>query len=87
MNKGLDSPTTSLILHQGDGTVICSTYLGSSIAECTKGCGNDILVGETQAITIDLSGDCSLTSYSEDTSIGFSLDFSGKAGTGGEFKL
>ena len=87
VNKGLDSPTTSLILQEGDGTVICSTYLGSSIADCTKGCGNDILVGETQTINIDLSGDCSLTSYSEDTSIGFSMDFSAKAGTGGEFKL
>ena len=87
VNKGLDSPTTSIILNQGDGQVICNTFLGSSFAECTKGCGNDILVGETQEINIDLSGDCSLTSYTEDTSISFSMDFSGKAGTGGEFRL
>jgi len=87
VNKGIDSPTTSLLLNEGNGDVICSTYLGSTLAECTKGCGNDVLVGETQQIDIDLSGDCSLTSYTESTIIKYSIDFSGKAATGGEFRV
>ena len=87
VNTGADSPTTSFILQQGDGTVICQTYLGSAIADCTSGCGNDILVGETQKIDIDLSGDCSLNSFTEDTSITFTLDFSGQAATGSTVEI
>ncbi len=87
VNIGADSPTTSFVLQQGDGTVICQTYLGSAAADCTSGCGNDILVGETQKLDIDLAGDCSLNSYSEDTSIHFTLDFSGKSATGATFEI
>jgi flagellin-like protein len=87
VNTGSDSPTTSLILQKGDGTVICQTYLGSAAADCTTGCGNDIEVGETQELNIDLASDCSLTSYSSGELISFSLDFSGQVGTGGEFKI
>ena len=87
VNTGASSPTTSLILQDGSGTVICQTYLGSALADCTSGCGNDIEVGETQKLDIDLASSCSLTSYTEGESISFSLDFSGQVGTGGEFKI
>jgi hypothetical protein len=87
VNTGSDSPTTALILLEGTGTVICQTYLGSANADCTLGCGNDIKVGETQKLVIDLAGDCSLSSYSEDELILFDLDFSGDVGTGGDFKI
>ena len=87
VNTGSNSPTTSLILQEGGGTVICQTYLGSAAADCTSGCNNDIEVGETQKLDIDLASDCSLTSYTEGESISFSLDFSGQVGTGGEFKI
>ena len=87
VNTGADSPTTALILQEGTGTVICQTYLGSANADCTTGCSNDIEVGETQRMVIDLAGDCSLSSYSEDELILFDLDFSGDVGTGGDFKI
>jgi len=87
VNIGASSPTTSIIIQEGDGTVICQTYLGSSAADCTVGCGNDIEVGEMQKLDIDLASSCSLTSYSEGELITFSLDFSGQVGTGGEFKI
>lgn len=87
VNTGAYSPTTSFILQEGDGTVICQTYLGSASADCTSGCNSDIQVGETQKIVIDLASDCSLTSFTEDTSISFTLDFSGQAATGRNLEI
>ena len=87
VNDGASAPTTTLILQEGSGTVICQTYLGSANAGCDVGCNNDITVSEIQKIEIDLAGDCSLSSYSEDTLILLDIDFSGKAATGGEFKI
>ncbi len=84
---GATAPTTNFILMDGTQNVVCQTYLGSALADCTTGCSSDITVGETQKITLDLTSTCSVASYSNDSSFSFELDFSGRAATGGVFTI
>jgi flagellin-like protein len=85
VETGSSHPTTTFTLQEAGGKVICSTYLDSSHASCSAGCGDSIEIGETQKIAMSLSGDCSLSSYINNTDFIFELDFSGHATTGGVF--
>ena len=86
VKTGSTSPTTAVLIQESSGSVICQTYLDSSHADCTSGCGNAIDVGETQLVAMTLASDCSLSSYSNTTKFAYTLDFSGIASTGGEFE-
>ena len=86
VKSGSTSPTTTFLMQESSGKVICQTYLDSSHASCVAGCGNSIDVGELQAVTMTLASDCSLSSYSNTTKFAYTLDFSGIASTGGEFE-
>lgn len=86
VKTGSTSPTTTFLMQESSGKVICQTYLDSSHAACTSGCGNSINVGETQLLAMTLASDCSLSSYANTTKFAYTLDFSGTASTGGEFE-
>jgi len=86
VKTGSTSPTTTFLMQESSGKVICQTHLDSSHAACTSGCGNSINVGETQLLAMTLASDCSLSSYANTTKFAYTLDFSGTASTGGEFE-
>jgi len=86
VKTGSTSPTTTFLMQESSGKVICQTYLDSSHASCTSGCGQAIEVGETQLVAMTLSSDCSLSSYVNTTKFAYNIDFSGTASTGGEFE-
>ena len=85
VETGSSHPTTTFTLQEAGGKVICSTYLDSSHASCSAGCGDSIDIGETQKIAMSLSSDCSLSSYTNNTEFIFELDFSGHSTAGGAF--
>jgi hypothetical protein len=85
VETGSSHPTTTFTLQEAGGKVICSTYLDSSHASCSAGCGDSIDIGETQKIAMSLSSDCSLTTYTNNTEFMFELDFSGHSTAGGAF--
>ena len=86
VKTGSTSPTTTFLMQESSGKVICQTYLDSSHASCTSGCGDAIDVGETQLVAMTLASDCSLSSYANTTKFAYTLDFSGTSSTGGEFE-
>ena len=86
VKTGSTSPTTTFLMQESSGKVICQTYLDSSHASCTSGCGDAIDVGETQLVAMTLASDCSLSSYANTTKFAYNLDFSGTSSTGGEFE-
>jgi flagellin-like protein len=85
VETGSSHPTTTFTLQEAGGKVICSTYLDSSHASCSAGCGDSIQIGETQKIAMGLSSDCSLSSYVNNTAFMFELDFSGHSTASGVF--
>lgn len=91
VKKSATHPTTTWILQDSKQNVICSQYFGTSSSDdthCTAGCNDDLEIGELQKVRLSLSGDCSIsssTTYPNSTSFSFVVDFSGQAGTGGQF--
>jgi len=83
VETGSSFPTTTFTLQESGGKIVCSTYLDSSHASCSTGCGNAIEIGETQEISMSLSSDCGLSSYTNNTAFVFKLDFSGHSSANG----
>jgi len=86
VETGSSFPTTTFTLKEAGSNIICSTYLDSSHASCSTGCGNAIVIGEIQEISMSLGSDCSLSSYTNNTAFEFELDFSGHSTASGTFE-
>jgi len=79
-------PTTSWILQDSSLDTIChTTWASGTDAACVAGCGNNIDVHEIQRVILDLSGDCAISTYANDTAFYYKVDFSGVTSTGGQF--
>jgi flagellin-like protein len=86
IDSSTNTPTTTWILYDAEGDVICSSTWGETSAECTSGCNSALEVGEIQKVTLNLGDPCSdLSTYSNESMFSFSVDFSGVTGTGAQF--
>ncbi|MBT3940432.1 hypothetical protein HOD83_02000 [Candidatus Woesearchaeota archaeon] len=82
-----NTPTTTWILYDSESDIVCNSDWEGAPADCTTGCNNALEISEIQKVTLTLSGDCSLSSYDNNTLMSFTIDFSGVTGTGGKFMM
>ncbi len=86
-----NNPTTTWILSDSNGQVICADDWGGSGTDtyCSTGCTSSLERGEIRKVVLTLDGDCddisSETIYPNETAFNFIIDFSGQAATGGRF--
>jgi flagellin-like protein len=87
IDSSTNSPTTSWILYDSENDIVCSDNWEGAPSNCASGCNDVLDIGEIRAVALTLSGDCSLSSYDNNTLMSFTIDFSGITGTGGKFLM
>ncbi len=83
LDAGYTEPTTSIVIKNENGDVVCSRSVGTM---CISGCGGTLAPQATQALQLSLTGtECSIASQSSN-SFDISLYFSGKATAAATFR-
>jgi len=88
------SPKSVWVLSNSDGDILCSSDWsgldsdsdGTNDTRCESGCGSDLVLKDIRLIELNLTGECDITSQSNNTLIFADITLSGQATAAGQFE-